>query len=56
MNFDIIFTINVHEKIDFLIEQLENIIYFTNHLSVGIIYNCNKLSTEVQGEDIPHKD
>ena len=47
MSFDIIFTINVHEKIDFLIEQLENIIYFTKHLNVCIIYNCNKYIHEI---------
>ena len=40
--FDILISINVHEKLDFLIEQLENIHYFTNHLNVCIIYNCNK--------------
>jgi hypothetical protein len=40
--YDIIISINVHENIEYLIEQLENIHYFTNHLKVGIIYNCNK--------------
>tara|TARA_S200000501_G_scaffold312300_1_gene303320 strand:+ start:250 stop:1125 length:876 start_codon:yes stop_codon:yes gene_type:complete len=41
--FDILISINVHEKLDFLIEQLENIHYFTNHLNVCVIYNCNKI-------------
>lgn len=39
--FDIVISINVHEKVDFLLEQLDNIHYFTNHLSVCVIYNCN---------------
>ena len=42
MTFDIIFTINVHEQLDFIIEQLKNIIFFTNHLHICIIYNYNK--------------
>ena len=40
--FDVLISINVHEKIEFLMEQLDNIHYFTNHLNVCIIYNCNK--------------
>ena len=39
--FDILISINVHEKIDFLMEQLDNIHFFTSHLNVCIIYNCN---------------
>ena len=45
--YDILITINVHEKLDFVIEQLENIINFTNHLKVCIIYNCNKLMLDI---------
>ena len=39
--FDILISINVHEKIDFLLDQLDNIHFFTSHLKVCIIYNCN---------------
>ena len=39
---DIIFSINVHENIVFLVEQLENIHFFTSHLNIVIAYNCNE--------------
>lgn len=39
--FDILISISVHEKIDFLMEQLDNIHFFTTHLNGCIIYNCN---------------
>ena len=48
--YDIVISINVHESIDFLREQLENIIYFTNHLAVCIIYNCNKYMLDLINE------
>ena len=48
--YDIIISINVHENIEFLKEQLENIIYFTDHLEVCIIYNCNKYMLDTINE------
>ena len=44
--FDILISINVHEKVDFLMEQLDNIHYFTNHFKVCVIYNCNNFMLE----------
>ena len=48
--YDILISMNVHENIEFLKEQLENIIYFTNHLKVCIIYNCNKYMFDIINE------
>lgn len=48
--YDILISINIHENIEFLKEQLENIIYFTNHLKICIIYNCNKYMLDTINE------
>ena len=43
MNFDLIISINIHEKKNFLLEQIKNIKYFTKSISnILIIYNCNE--------------
>ena len=44
--FDILISINIHEKVDFLMQQLDNIHYFTSHLNVCVIYNCNQFMLE----------
>ena len=48
--YDIFISINVHENIEFLKAQLENIIYFTKHLKICIIYNCNKFMLDTINE------
>ena len=43
MNYDLIISINTHEKKYFLLEQIKNIKYFTKSISnILIIYNCNE--------------
>lgn len=45
--YDLIFSINIFEKLDFLKEQIKNIIYFTKNLNVLIIFNCNDFMYEL---------
>jgi hypothetical protein len=41
--YELVISINVFEKLDYIKEQIKNIIFFTKYIKVLIIFNCNDL-------------
>lgn len=54
MNIDIVYTINVHEKVHFLLKQLNNIIEHNVNNTFVVILNCNDhMYRELQNTKLP---